>query len=409
MFDGYIIPILPTALKYQIEAMLYGPYKYTIKEDQSKQFAKDHLKLYKTIMKNKPFIKIPEVKYHFVKNPFLEIKGDLNSVYNVKFIDEKGNINYENNISGNSWVQLNRSYYTKWNIKVEENNELILDTTLDYTNKRVYIAFDSSSLGDTIAWIPYCLEFKNKHNCHVIVSTFKNFLFELVYPELEFVEPGTNVENIMGMYSLGWFYDLNKEPGLPNTIPLQKTATNILGLEYKEIKPRIFHNHCNDYKGNIVTIATNSTSGCKFWTKEGWQEVINFLNNSGYRVINTSKEDNPFDNCEILEDKSLQNAMNAIASSKFFIGLSSGLSWLAWAMNKPVIMIANFTEASHEFECIRVTNPEVCNSCWNKPQFKFDKGNWNWCPEHENTSQQFECQKSITAENVIDKINLIDQ
>jgi hypothetical protein len=41
------------------------------------------------------------------------------------------------------------------------------------------------------------------------------------------------------MYKLGWFYDDNKEP-LPNTIPLQKTATNILGLEYEEIRPKFF-------------------------------------------------------------------------------------------------------------------------------------------------------------------------
>jgi hypothetical protein len=42
------------------------------------------------------------------------------------------------------------------------------------------------------------------------------------------------------MYKLGWFYDDNKEPVLPNTIPLNKTATNILGLEYTEIKPKFF-------------------------------------------------------------------------------------------------------------------------------------------------------------------------
>jgi hypothetical protein len=36
--------------------------------------------------------------------------------------------------------------------------------------------------------------------------------------------------------------------------------------------------------------------------------------------------------------------------------------------------------------------------------FKFDKGDWFWCPEHKGTERQFECHKSITPEMVIDKI-----
>jgi autotransporter strand-loop-strand O-heptosyltransferase len=251
--------------------------------------------------------------------------------------------------------------------------------------------------------MPYALEFKKKHNCHVIVSTFKNFLFEDVYPELEFVEPGTIVNNIRGMYSIGWFYDSTKEPVLPNTIPLQKAATNILGLDYVEIRPKIAYTPRDVFDGKIVTIATNSTAGCKFWTREAWQEVIYHLHSEGYRVINVSKEDNPFENCEPLEDKSLQSAMDAISYSEFFIGLSSGLSWLAWAMNKPVVMIANFTEEGHEFSCIRPIKKNVCSGCWNSPKYKFDKS-WDWCPVHAGTNRQYECQSSITSENVIELI-----
>jgi hypothetical protein len=36
--------------------------------------------------------------------------------------------------------------------------------------------------------------------------------------------------------------------------------------------------------------------------------------------------------------------------------------------------------------------------------FKFDKGDWNWCPEHKGTPRQFECHKSITPEMVINQI-----
>ena len=405
MFDEYITPIDENNLKAQLIKALDEPMQYEIPEGQEEEFAKLHDEMYRAVCKAAPYKQPITITNYCVGQPFLEIKGSSESIFNVRFYDEAGELHYQNNIACNSWVRLNRSYYTKWNVTVRENDELVYESTLDYTGKRVYIAFDSKSLGDTIAWIPYCLEFKQKHNCHVIVSTFRNNLFQDVYPELEFVEPGTNVQNIMGMYTLGWFYDSNKEPELPNTIPLQKAATNILGLQYREVVPRISFSPSKRPYDNYITIATNSTAGCKFWTRESWQELINHYHKKGYKIVNVSLEDNPFDNCLVPEDKSIENTMNLIYYSKFFVGLSSGLSWLAWALRKEVVMISNFTQADHEFECIRVTNTSVCHGCWNDPQYKFDRGDWNWCPVNKGTDRQFECQTSITSQMVIDKIN----
>jgi autotransporter strand-loop-strand O-heptosyltransferase len=278
---------------------------------------------------------------------------------------------------------------------------------LDLTNQRVFISFDSKSLGDSVAWIPYVLEFQTKHNCKVIVSTFWNKLFREVYPELEFVEPGSTVHNLMAMYKLGWFYNMDMEPVAPNLIPLQKTASNILGLEHKELQPRISYEiSARPMEEKYVTIATNSTSGLKFWTREAWQELVDFLIINGYSVINVSKEKNPLKGVYALKDTSIENTMNVIHHSEFLVGLSSGLSWLAWGMGKHVVMISNFTDPDHEFtsNCTRITNPSVCNGCWNKPQFTFDKGDWNWCPEHKGTPRQFECHTSITSKMVIDEI-----
>jgi autotransporter strand-loop-strand O-heptosyltransferase len=285
---------------------------------------------------------------------------------------------------------------------------LIYDETLNYEGRRVYIALDSKSLGDTIAWIPYMLKFKEKHNCILIVSTFWNNFFRITYPELQFVEPGTQVHNLYGMYKLGWFYNNNMEPELPNTIPLQKTATNILGLPFEEIKPKIyFKPKFNPISTKFITIANESTSGLKYWNyPNGWQELVDYLVSLGYRVVNVSKNGDELKNTIKLKDTSIENTMNYIYHSEFFIGLSSGLSWLSWGMGKEVVMISNFTEEDHEFtsNCTRIVNKSVCNGCWNKPQFKFDKGDWNWCPEHKGTERQFECHKTITTEMVINQI-----
>jgi autotransporter strand-loop-strand O-heptosyltransferase len=401
MFDGWITPIEEGKMVQQLQS-ISGPDKKPLSEALF-NFKVSQMYIYNTVLSNDIMLQNVDVNLNFVGQPFLEITGRSNKDYLVKFYDENDSCIYENTIKSNSWIKLNRRWFTNWTIKVWENNYPIYHFQLNYTNQRIYISLDSASLGDTIAWIPYVLEFKKKHNCHVIVSTFKNFLFKDVYPELEFVEPGTAVNNISGMYSVGWFYDNNKEPVLPNTIPLQKAATNILGLEYKEIKPRIAYTPRDVFDGKIVTIATNSTAGCKFWTREAWQELIHYLHEKNYRVINVSKEDNPFENCEPLEDKSLQSAMDAISYSEFFIGLSSGLSWLAWAMNKPVVMIANFTEEGHEFSCIRPIKKNVCSGCWNNPKYKFDKS-WDWCPVHAGTDRQYECQSSITSRDVIELI-----
>ena len=46
-----------------------------------------------------------------------------------------------------------------------------------------------------------------------------------------------------------------------------------------------------------------------------------------------------------------------ISGADMFIGMASGLSWVAWACNVPVIMISGFSLPFAEFPCFRVINP----------------------------------------------------
>jgi autotransporter strand-loop-strand O-heptosyltransferase len=394
MFDGYLQD-MGTDLN-TIEAGYVTPV-----DNLSSKFRCNLMSFYETVENNKNEDQDVEIHKYFVENPFLEIKSPVESDFDVQFIDPNGVCQYRNTIKSNSWVRLNRQYFTPWRIKVFELGELIYDYKFSLKGHRVFISISSSSLGDTIAWAPYVIEFKKKHECEVILSTFWNKILDI--PEVELVEPGTRVDNIFAQYNIGWYYDSNREPALPNTVKLQQAATNILGLEFSEIKPKLKYEIGENKYGKYVTIATNSTSGCKFWTREGWQEVINFLHENGYRVINVSKEDNPFDNCEKIDDISIENTMNVIHHSKFFLGLSSGISWLAWALDKEVVMISNFTQEDHEFDCIRVTNKDVCHGCWNEPGIKFDAGDWEWC-KHKNTPRQFECHRSISHIDVLKKL-----
>jgi len=329
--------------------------------------------------------------------------------YTIKIYDGNNLLLYETEIKSGMYVRLNRKFFNGIYFEVYKGDILIKKQTITFKNKKVYIAFDSSSLGDTLAWMPYCEEFGKKHGCNVIVSTFMNNLFENQYPNIKFIRPGEVAHDIVAMFKIGWYYDNHREPEIPNTIPLQKAITNILGLEFNEIRPKLnFTPKDRPIEEKYVTICTSATSGCKVWYDNYWQEIINHLNRKGYVVSLIQKEpnNNLYNVLDWTGDLPLEDRMNEIYHSEFFIGLGSGVSWLSWAINKKVVMISNFSKDGHEFtdNTIRITNTSVCNGCWNNPSFKFDKGDWYWCPVNKGTEKEFECHKSITPQMVIDKI-----
>jgi autotransporter strand-loop-strand O-heptosyltransferase len=344
---------------------------------------------------------------HSIDGYYLEVKTESTDKFDVEVFDGDNKLIYSAELSSGMYSKLNRQYFTSWKTRLKSKN-ISIEHNFSLKNSRVFIVFESSSLGDTIAWMPYCEEFRKKHSCHVIVSTFRNDMFREIYPNLEFAERGEVVDNIKALYRLGWFYDKDKEPVLPSTIPLQKSATNILGLEYEEIHSRIhFEPKERPYSEKYICIAPSSTAGCKLWNNPtGWVELTRYLSNKGYKVVNISKDGEQIQGVENILDDSMENTKNVIFHSEFIVGLSSGLSWLSWALGKHVVMISNFTEPDHEFttNCTRITNPSVCNGCWNNPMFKFDKGDWYWCPEHNGTERQFECHTSITSNMVINQI-----
>jgi autotransporter strand-loop-strand O-heptosyltransferase len=343
---------------------------------------------------------------HHVDGLYFQLLDDegKNREYDVVFVDRgsKSEI-YETKLKLGGWARLSRKYLSDIAVFVKYEGRTIKQINIldELKGKRVFVVFESSSLGDSIAWMPYCLDMQNVYGCEVIVSTFKNDLFKSVYPELTFVDRGIVVHNIIARVELGWFWDESKEPVNPITVPLQQTASNILAIPFKEIRPRIaFTPGERPIANKYICISTRSTAQCKHWYY--WPELIEKLKDWGYTVLEMSKEADDH-GAEILEDVSLQNVMNHLHHADMFIGLSSGISWLNWAIGKHTVMIANFTTEDHEFQedCTRITNKEVCNGCWNNPLFKFNKGDFWWCPENENSPRQFECHKAISMEDVL--------
>jgi autotransporter strand-loop-strand O-heptosyltransferase len=355
---------------------------------------------------------------HYVCQPFFEIKGQSENKFDVKMYDGNDKLIYNTTLPINSWVKLNRGYYTDWKTKVWENGELIYENTINLEGKRVYISFGSKSLGDTMAWVPYVEEFRLKHKCELIVSTFMNYLFSDQYPDIQFVEPGDVVMNIHAQYRLGWFYkedgsvDYDMAPSDYKKQPLQKTATDILGLEHTEIRPKL--KLPNVSKKKKVGIGFHSTAQSKYWNNpDGWQKVVDYLTSLGYECMIYSKEGDGYMNnnypkgVTIFEGGNLQEVINDLSTCEFFIGLGSGLSWLAWACELPLVLISGFSEkwAETTLDTYRVINESVCHGCFNSE--RLDAGDWNWCPLHKNTDRMFECTKRISSDMVIKEINKI--
>lgn len=375
----------------------------------------------------KPKVKLPRLEVNFADGPYACLR-DAEQEYLIDFINQDtGKSEYSVNLQNNHWGKSFHKFFINWDIQIKDNfGEVVTSHKYNAAGKRVYIACGSKSLGDTLAWFPYALEFQKKHKCHVIVSTFWNKFFKNKYPELTFVEPGETVPNIYAMYELGWYYDddkLNgfKQPYDPKQFTLQQTATNILGLEYQEIIPKMdYQIKDRPWKEKYICISPHASAGTKYWQHPtGWQTVINYINNVlGYKVVMISKEKyndawetdklplkKKFENIiDATGDHPIEDIINIIHHSELYVGVSSGLAWLSWAIHKPVVMISGFSSEWTEFstKIQRIINKDVCNSCFNN--FKLDAGDWDWCPIHKNTPRQFECTKKILPESVIEGI-----
>lgn len=364
---------------------------------------------------------------HFVGGAFCEILGDGIGDYSISFIDQdQSRERFRSNINLNCWSKTAIEYFVNWKTVVfNSKGNVIYQHKQDLKDQKVLISSESSSLGDTLAWVPVVDQFRKKHGCKVVLSTFWNSLFEKEYPEIEFVKPGTTVDNIYASYTLGIFLDSEKNvnyakhPNNPRPLNLQAIACDILGLEYNEERPKItFPDKGKTIEGDYICIGPHGTALAKYWNRPGgWQEVIDWANAQRLKVVYISKESlsSDWDNSKLggkLEnvidksgDFSLEDRINDLRHAKAFIGISSGLSWLAWACETPTVLISGFTDEHLEFsDCQRVINKDVCHGCW--ANHKFDPGDWQWCPEHKDTDRHFECTKTIKPTQVIEALRM---
>ena len=208
-------------------------------------------------------------------------------------------------------------------------------------------------------------------------------------------------------------------------LPIIQLATNYLSLPFIQIKPKISLPPTlkNKFNKKYVCIGMQSTAQFKYWNNPtGWEQTVDYLQALGYEVVcidqyarfgteghwndapaNSIRKNQFNDDPEI----PLSDRINDLYFCDFYIGLSSGLAWLAWALEKPVVLIAGGSALNQEFyTSYKITNTDVCHACFSDIEcMPFDKGDWMFCPRHKGTPREHECTKEITFEMVKKQID----
>jgi hypothetical protein len=195
----------------------------------------------------------------------------------------------------------------QWHVEIRDA-EPVLDHTLDLNGQEVLVSFPVGTLGDLVGWIPYAERFRLLHQCQ-LECTMGPLIIEIFaasYPEIRFTEPEKYTD---------------QQPCASYRMGLSLTAPRTIQELY-------------------VSIATKASSQARFWDH-----------------IPHGAED-------FTGDISLPERVAMLQHADFFIGLSSGLSWLAWACRIPVVLISGFTLPNCEFSTpYRVFSTHVCKGC----------------------------------------------
>jgi autotransporter strand-loop-strand O-heptosyltransferase len=307
-----------------------------------------------------------------------------------------------------------------------QQGELVFSHDYDARDREVLIQFPVGTLGDTIGWFPYAVKFKEKHDCRLTCGMAEKLipLFKDAYPDINFVgHEGIKAEIYYATYSMGLFFDdvaCIHQPCDFRHVGLHRTAGYILGVDPTEMRPSIkLEDHSRPILEPYVIVAVQSTTQAKYWNNpNGWYEIVKFLKEAGYRVVCIDQKavhgaglisnQIPHGVEDETGDRPITERARWLKHAEFFIGVSSGLSWLAWAMNIPAVVISGFTHPTNEFDTpYRVINYHTCNSCWNDPALRFNHQDFLWCPRHKDTPRQFECTRLITPEHVKSVIKTI--
>ncbi len=343
-------------------------------------------------------------------------EGDKDEYRVIIGNSESGQVYFDKEISGVILVSLEK-YYIPWQIDIYRQGVHIFSHVLDLAGQDVFFPFLGEALGDAIALLPYVADFIQRHKCRprVHIAPYLRDIAVRYYPDLLFFD--YIGQSTYATYAVGtWMNFLTGASVDSRLMPMEKIGKTSFGTPYTLRTARFFPTKPRIIKEPYVCIGVQASAPWKGWHYPGgWSDVVDYLKKCGYRVlcIDRERENHWNDLSNIIPDNAedytgdipLIERINLLAYADFFIGLGSGLAWLAYAAKCPVVMIVGFSLPWFEFDTpYRVQNYSRCYGCYNDVRAEFS--NVENCPFHHGTDKEFECSRSITPLQVI---NVIDR
>ena len=309
-------------------------------------------------------------------------------------------------------------FYIRWHVDVFLDDKPVFSHDFDLEGQEVFIDADHRAIGDTLVALEDIREFQRIHGCHVICKVADGMadFVRRYYPWLR--QGSFLTESTYASYVLWPWMDMSRPIASRidgKRIPMLQIGKEMLGIAKPVPKSVIAPLRKRQIQEPYVCIGVQASSARKAWLYPGgWDVVVEYLKSMGYRVLCIDRERRTEEKDRGMEivmpegaedftgDIPLGERLELLAYAESFIGLGSGLSWLAYYADCPVVMIGGFSEDWHEFPTpYRVANRMVCNGCYNDIRVSYLSG---FCPYHQGTDRELECQKRISPRQVIQAI-----
>ncbi len=328
---------------------------------------------------------------------------------------DTGLVFYDKDVSEAVIVSMEK-YYIHWQVEVFRNGQRVFGHIFDPEGQKLRLFFNSNAIGDTLALLPYVSVAQDWFRVAEVYVTIGERMRDIcgrLFPNVRLQEHAE--ENTYATYFFNASVDFSG--GAPvdgRLLSLTHLGQVVLGMPVPANRV-VWVSGERTILEPYVCIGVQASSAGKGWLYPGgWDEVTEYLKSLGYRVLCIDRDkklkesgftlEMPQEAEDFTGDRPLLERADMLHHAEFFVGLSSGLSWLAYTAGCPVVMIGGFTMYWNEFPTpYRVYNRLVCNGCYNDPRVIWKNSG---CPRSENRlEEEFLCSKKITPRMVIHAID----
>ncbi len=309
------------------------------------------------------------------------------------------------------------SILTVWN---SDNNNRV-EVKSQKIEPHTLVEIDSNAIGDNVGAMAVIEKWRLESGKKVTVLSNLPELFRLSYPNLTIYKKGSVDVEFKSQEGLWYIKNNTYTEKINTTYKFEYTLIDGYAKDFNITSENVMlkidpANGERPIKGKYVCIGFHSTAQCKYWNSPGgWDELCKMLRKKGLTPVCVER-DYSFGikgHMNVVPNRAVRRiglpmneVINYLQHAEMFIGLSSGLSWLAQGLGKPTVIISNVTSKDNEYideKTLRIYDENVCHGCFHK--YKFDASDWLWCPVYRNDEdRRFICTKAITPEYVMQQI-----